>query len=745
MKISEIKQKHEKACSYIVNQKLGFAFDLFYEMAKEADSDYYRIQLDKNKNTYQDILKHAFNNVDDPQKNDIYKHLQKSILETGDILKEHLLIYKGQSAIYKTKDKLKQQIQSGEINLLELLESLTVDEQLEDILEDTNIQKNESGQYDRNEVLSILFRAIWFTDKFYDTEKKLVGNIINSEKLMWYDKSLFVSALTLSVLHCFNEEKINLLIDFIMKKEEQVWQRAFVGLILAVFVYNKRISLYPDLIERLESFSGNEEIEKNIEAVVIQLIKAKETEEITRKWEEEILPEIMKMRPEIEKKLDLENIVSDKFLEDKNPEWERVFEDSPDLLDKLQQFSQMQVEGSDVFMSAFSRLKHFPFFNRISNWFIPFYKENKDLEGVVNQNSEVDIAPLVEKLESSYYMCNSDKYSFCLDLQYIPEEQKNTMMHLFNEEMKQMKEIGEDEEIINSFARTKSIYTQYIQDIYRFFKLHPLKNEIEDIFQHKLDIYDTQFYNRIVKNKKIRRNIAEFYFERNHFDQAVEVFKNLDEEQRNTAEVTEKIAYSYQRLGDYQDALNYYLKSELFDTNKAWITKKIALCHRYLNKPEKALEYYQQAEQMEPDNLYIQAYIGHSLFQLKRYEEALKYYFKVEYLAPENAKIRRPIAWCSFILGKFETAENYLLKLLEKESRYFDYITLDHVYWCMNDISKAQQAYKDAALHEEAGFETFATSFLDDQRYLESHGIQPFDVHLMMDRVKLLVEEAQDS
>ncbi len=741
MKISEIKQKHEKACSYIVNQKLGFAFDLFYEMAKEADSDYYRIQLDKNKNTYQDILKHAFNNVDDPQKNDIYKHLQKSILETGDILKEHLLIYKGQSAIYKTKDKLKQQIQSGEINLLELLESLTVDEQLEDILEDTNIQKNESGQYDRNEVLSILFRAIWFTDKFYDTEKKLVGNIINSEKLMWYDKSLFVSALTLSVLHCFNEEKINLLIDFIMKKEEQVWQRAFVGLILAVFVYNKRISLYPDLIERLESFSGNEEIEKNIEAVVIQLIKAKETEEITRKWEEEILPEIMKMRPEIEKKLDLENIVSDKFLEDKNPEWERVFEDSPDLLDKLQQFSQMQVEGSDVFMSAFARLKHFPFFNRISNWFIPFYKENKDLEGVVNQNSEVDIAPLVEKLESSYYMCNSDKYSFCLNLQLIPDEQKNTMMHLFNEEMKQMKEIGEDEEILNSFARTKSIYTQYIQDIYRFFKLHPLKNKIDDVFSYKLDIYNTHFYNKVVTNEKIKRNIAEFYFERNHFDEAIEVFRNLKEAEMNNAEVLEKIGYAYQRKGDYENALDYYLKAELFDTNKAWINKKIALCYRYLNNPEKALEYYQEAEKFEPENLYIQAYIGHSLFQLKKYEEALKYYFKVEYLAPENEKIRRPIAWCSFILGKYETSENYLNKLIEKEANYYDYVTLGHVYWIRGQTQEAENKYIKAVHAENGGFEKFAKSFLDDKSTLTEKGIDPFDITLMIDKVKFSAEE----
>ena len=45
---------------------------------------------------------------------------------------------------------------------------------------------------------------------------------------------------------------------------------------------------------------------------------------------EEILPEMMKMQPKIEKNLDLENILSEDFSEDKNPDWEKVFEDSPD-------------------------------------------------------------------------------------------------------------------------------------------------------------------------------------------------------------------------------------------------------------------------------------------------------------------------------------------------------------------------------------------------------------------------------
>ncbi|MBS3769192.1 MAG: tetratricopeptide repeat protein [Bacteroidales bacterium] len=745
MTFKNIIDNHRKASEFIGNRKLGFALDVLYDMAKEAESDYFNIQLDKHRETYANILNHAFNALDDPKKEEIYQHLLMSVLEVGDQLREHLLVRSGSSSIYKTKWKLEQEIASEKTDFQELIERLAVDQSLDDLLRGADIQTEHQqlSQEERSELHSKLFRIIWLTDKYGDAEYKLLETINDSEKLAWYDKSLFVSALTLSVLRCFDSGKIELLFRFYEKGEEQVWHRALVGLIFAFYKYDNRIDLYPQLMDKLEAYRGDEELERNIEAIIIQTLKSKETEEITKKWEEEILPEILKMRPNIEKKLDLENIVSEKFFEDKNPEWEKVFEDSPDLLDKIQEFSKMQMEGSDVFMSAFWRLKHFSFFKRISNWFIPFYKENQNIASSVSADENQDLSPLVEKLETSHFMCNSDKYSFCLNLQYIPAEQKNTMMQLFNEEMKQMEEIGQDEELLNDFAKSKSIYTQYLQDIYRFFKIHPLKNEIEDIFEFKLDMYNTKFYNRIVENKRIRRNIAEFYFEREKYDQAVEVFKNLEESEQSEAEVIEKIAYSYQRMGDYQQALNYYHKAELYDTNKAWVTKKIALCYRYLDNPEKALEYYQEAENYEPDNLYIQAFIGHSLFQLQRYEEALQYYFKVEYLAPENAKIRRPIAWCSFVLGKYETAENYLHKLLAQESKYFDYITLGHVYWCMNDIEKAQEAYKNAATHEDSSFKQFAESFLDDRKYLEQREIDPLEVNLMLDRVKYSAEGTQ--
>ncbi|MDA3781097.1 MAG: hypothetical protein PF487_12870 [Bacteroidales bacterium] len=736
MTYKEIYNLHKKICNLTYKRKLNSSFKLLTKQAIETGKEYYSIQVNKYLDTYKNILKHSFSGITDPERNNIYSNLIRSILELNDELKELLLTNSSELTIYKMKWSFDQKNISDLSETKSILESLIIDDELRDILDNTNNSTNKSTNITRQQSLKQIFNFIWFSDKYKEIEINLVNTICNSSQIPWHDKSLIVSALTLSLLRNFDKNKLLLLFKFFNKNEEQVWQRAFISIMLSIFKYNDRISLYPEIINEIDKLKNINDIEKYIEAVIVQFIKSKDTEKITKQWEEEILPEIMKMQPKLEEKFDVENIISDKLLEDKNPDRERVFEDSPDLMDKLQEFSQMQIEGSDVFMSAFAKLKHFPFYDTISNWFQPFYSENSELSEIKkSKENQIDLTPFIEKLESSFYMCNSDKYSFCLNLQFIPDEHKTMMLEMFNEELKGMEEITKEDEILNNFAKTKSIFTQYIQDLYRFYKLHPLKNEFVDIFDLKLDFHNTTFYQRIIKDQSILRNTAEFFLEKNHFDSALEIFLQIEKRKETDVELFEKIAYCYQRMGDYKNALAYYKKADLFDTNKAWITKKIALCYRYLNEQKNALHYYKEAEELEPENLYIQAFIGHTLLRFKEYEKALKYYFKVEYLAPENTKIQGPIAWISFVLGKFDTAKKYYKKLLEKEQNINDTIYLGHVYWCSDNLSSAIQCYTQYVGTEKYNYDDIIEIFNESTDTLLKHGIDKIDLDLMKDYI----------
>ena len=114
------------------------------------------------------------------------------------------------------------------------------------------------------------------------------------------------------------------------------------------------------------------------------------------------------------------------------------------MYQKLEQFSKMQIEGADVFLGAFAMLKHFDFFKELANWFIPFHGRNSSvLDAFEGLKEHMDVHAFIEGLEHSTVMCNSDKYSFCLNVQHMPEQQRKMMVDLFNLEMKSMNELAD--------------------------------------------------------------------------------------------------------------------------------------------------------------------------------------------------------------------------------------------------------------------------------------------------------------
>lgn len=729
--------EYQNIVSMLHSRRVYDAIGRLRLLVRESQKEFINERIDSLLETYRNLLKHSFAAAHDPEREKVYNYLIRSLLELSDELKELLLTEAGSTNTHQMKSRLQREHRLERQEALAYLERVTYDDQLAGLLKDVKIEESNKLP-GREEALIRIFDIIWLTDKYTEAEMELLNASCDSARLPWHDKALIVSALTLSLLRYFDVSKFLLLFRFAEKREERVWERAMVDLFLASLKYNDRYYLYPVLEEKTLAFREFPSIEQNVEALVIQFTKSKETEKVRRKWEEEILPAMMKMRPRIEEKLELDQIFSEDYGEEKNPDWETVFEDSPGLLDKLQEFTEMQLEGMDVFMSAFSQLKGFPFFREISNWFVPFYLENEAIaQALGSGGGQTDLSPLAGKLENSYFMCNSDKYSFCLNLGMAPEQQKAMMMNMLNNEMSNLAEVEQDENLLNSFAATKSIYTQYFQDLYRFFRIHPWRQEFDDVFELDVDLYETAFVKHLVSDHKTIRNIAELFFDKKFYPEALEVFLDILENQKDNIELFEKIAFCYEKTGQFNKAYDYYLKADLIDSDRPWIMRKLALTSKYLNRWEEALRYYRMVEKAEPEDLKVQANIGQCLVHLERYEEALDYYFKIEVLAPENHRIRRPLAWCSFLTGKLDTARDYLERLLAADPENpYDLENLGHVLWCQGKPSEALKSYQQS-LARMKNFESFTKAFNEDRKHLETFGISPFEMDLMLDAVKL--------
>ncbi len=736
MDTKAVKELYRQVSGNLHNRRFIDAIENLRKLVSVSGKEYYNERLDEAKLTYDNILRHSFGEYKDPQRTSIYLYLKRSLLEMADELNESSLTQLSAGNIYILKRELERTKKTEHLDAMTFLDALTLNQELSDILRDVSL---EEGTIQPDESLTRIFNIIWLTDKYTDHENILIQKVCDSDNLGWYYKSLVVSALTLSLLRYFDAAKFGLLFRFIETREQYVWQRALVGVFINFIKYNDRFYLYPSLEEKTLELASNLDMEKNLEAVLIQFTKTKETESVSKQWQEEILPSMMKLRPRIEEKLDLENIFRDEFGEERNPDWETFFQDDPGLLDKLQKFTEMQMEGMDVFMSAFSQLKNYPFFQKISNWFIPFYTSNPTLKPFLrSEGSQIDMTPLVEKLETTFYMCNSDKYSFCINLSLIPDQQKTMMLNMAQAEMDSVSEIEQADSLINGFATSRNIFTQYFQDLYRFFKLHPWKNEFDDIFLFKPDLFTNEFIRNSIINPGTKRNIAEFYFDKQFYPYALPIFLELLKRNKSNVELFEKIAFCYEKTGDFQNALDFYKKAEIIDTERLWIINKIAFCSKFLNRWNEALTNYRLAEKLTPDDLKVLANIGQCLIHLEQYDEALSYYFKVEVLAPENQKIRRPLAWCSFVLGKFDVAYDYFTRLLEGESgNSFDLLNLGHVLWCMKKEVDAIAAYKRSL----AGFKDyrkFETAYLEDKKHLIAHQIDEFEIDLMMEYLKSL-------
>ncbi|MGC9471112.1 MAG: tetratricopeptide repeat protein [Bacteroidales bacterium] len=736
MQVETISRKYREICRLVTSKRIKEALVLVETMIRQTGMGDHRIQLEHLESTYRQMLKYTLEGVQDPDRQRIYNKLLASILQLAQDVREHLMSHHSGWHLYWLKEELGKEQKLSGVDIVEKLQDLTFKKELDELLRESAAISEEaytlrSKKY--KELRIKIFRHLWLSDKYREAELELVKIIRNRERFSWYDRSVFVSAVTLSLIRYFHEEKFRILFDLFEEGEDQVWQRALTGLVFALYHFDSRLFIFPEIMHRLEAMAEKPGIEKNLEIIILQIIRSRETEKISRRLREEIIPEMAKLTPNIQEKLDLDNLLKDDLADERNPDWKEVFEDSEDLFGKMEEFSRLQMEGADVFMSAFSLLKHFDFFREISNWFLPFYPENDIIdESLGNEDAIINRHAFIEGLYRSAFLCNSDKYSFILNVKQMPSKQKNMVLKLFSMELDGMRELTEQENMHHPEARNQAVFTQYIQDLYRFFKLYPDKREFPDIFTGKLNIYDAAFFRELINDRNIIRKIGEYFFEKDYFEEALEIYLRLLTEEPS-AEITEKTAYCYQRLGDYQAALKYYKQAELFETNRLWNLKKIAFCYRKMKMPREALEYYTEAEKLQPDDLYLQASIGRCYLDLKKYDQALKYYFKVEFQDHKNKKVLRPIAWCYYVTGKLDKARKYMDKIPDEDIMMYDMVNRGHMEWSAGNRQQAVEWYRRAILEKKLPPEKLTEMVAEDTEILTSYGINRDDIPILLD------------
>ncbi|HEY5471393.1 MAG TPA: tetratricopeptide repeat protein [Bacteroidales bacterium] len=742
MDVAKVIQQHKRLCSFISEKRIKQGLDILSDMVTGSSSGDLRDEYDNLVMTYRNMLTYTIEGINDPERTKIYLKLIQSILGLSDRVRQDILSHNSGWNTYWVKQQAEKEMRLSGKTIVETVDDLMFKSELDEWLKLSNeINPDPDSEISKKhkQLIMNIFNHLWLTDFYGEAENSLINIILKSEKFRWHEASIFTTAITLSSLRTWQSEKLFHLIRIYEVGQEQVMERALSGLILNLHYYNGRILLYPDITDRINKLSENNTFREHCMIIVLQTIRSKETEKLSKKLQNEILPQVARLKPRIEEKLDLENILPKDKYEEKNPDWSEMFNDSEEIFKTMEELTKLQMEGADVYMSAFANMKHFDFFKNFQNWFVPFYPDHETVNEI---HKDEILGPgtneLAEALYKTPFICNSDKYSLLLNLKYLPSAQKSMMLKVFRMELEGLQQLNDEETALDPYKNFRTIVTQYLQDIYRFYKLSPYKKEFEDLFIGKLDIYNSEFFRMTCNATEAEAGLADYFFSKNFYDDALSLFLKQIILKPSDVQLYEKIGYCYQEKSDYDEALKYYRRAELID-RKAWTIKKIGLCLRRIGKNEESLEYYLQAYDLEPDNIHTVIMTAHSYLDLKDYENALKYYFKVEYNEPGNLRILRPIAYCYFALGRFEDSEKYYDRLSEGKLNAHDLINKGHLALCKGNKKEAVGYYRQSIITGELSKEQFIAIFSEDKSLLISLGVSPDDLPILLDYLLFLI------
>lgn len=725
---NEILSRKDKITEYIKSRRLR---DAFRELRIAASGQYsweLNNEIDRIEESYSLMLKYAMDGIDDPGRNEVYDGIVESIYGITDRVVRESLKANSSTLYFNTLRYEQMQPDSSVPALLSSYSGLCDNSSLYSMItaEKTNRKDAIEMAKEVERMEKRLFNLIWVTYPLSIDDSEAIEKAMMSTSLPGYFKGLIVSAVLMGLLEYYDERRLHLLLTLYASDDRELSIKALCALLIAMYCHRTR-HVSVKLKNHLSAVKDMPGWHDDVKMVFLQFIRTRDTERINRKMQEELIPQMLKLRPDIYKKINDTTSVIDLSSIEENPEWQEML-DSSGITEKMKELSEMQEDGGDVFMSTFSHLKTFPFFSDISNWFLPFHVDHT----LVSESLGGDSNVISEIIAVSPFLCNSDKYSFMLSLSNVPASQRNMMMSQFNAQNLNAAEIR-NAELTTSDKKRENTANKYVQDLYRFFKLFRRKGEFNDPFSSPLNLAQVPLIAEDFSDIETLTLVSEFYFKRKYFADALDLFKSLCDCTPPSFQLFQKMGYCCQQEGMIEDALKYYEQAELLNADSQWTLRRIAGCHKLLNHPAEAMVYFKRVAERKPDDMSVALNIGHCLLELARYDEAMKYYYKVEFLDEKSTRAWRPLAWCAFLLRDFELSGKYYDKVKDDKPSSGDYLNMGHLALAVRNVKDAMEWYKLSIKSDGGDIETFITSLNNDIRYLQQAGVDIAIIPLLID------------
>ena len=603
-------------------------------------------------------------------------------------------------------------------SLRESLEAFVSDSAMLTLEPESVAQEKSKGLYEqRLKVMSKAFCDIVVSKQWSNDYASDMADLILSPTIDITDALTLCAAVMMAALLSPDASKVMTLLKIYSEAaDEKLKQRALIGWVFALDKGDYR--LFPEISHGVSQLLEDKSLRDELIQLQMQVIYCLTAEQDTQTLEHDVIPNIMKNQ----------NLEMTRFgirEKEENPMDEILHGDSSDRkLEELEQsmrrISDMQKRGADIYFGGFSKMKRFGFFYTLANWFTPFYIQHPGLEQIP---STIRKGKFMDTLLTNMPFCDSDKYSFALAMATVYAQLPDNIKEMLGNNAAM--EVPGAEDIINTPAFYRR---QYLQDLYRFFRINDSRKAFRDPFSNKdnkLFLNNPLFINALHDGAI---NVITFLLKRRMFVEAKVMLNTyFDENQLNDNLLAARVAL---KEGHYDKAETLFAKAYSMDGGKEKALKGYALASFRCAHYEQASKLYRQLSVLYPEKELYPMNEAIALINDDHADEAIKILYELYYQDQNNADVKRVLAWgmlCTKQLEKAGKLYHELLGLDKPEAA--DYLNAGYCAWFSGKAGDAARLFgKAKALLQD---KTLSDKFKEDASLLDAYHIDQTDRNIM--------------
>lgn len=668
--------------------------------------------------------------VNDPERNQVYEQLLHRLhtLTMNISITQHYRSSSYWMSLYQSPRK--NGMKWGLSSVRNELEGFVSDMAVID-LEPEHIRKVKQNELNirHHSYINDLFNYILTSHMWSEEVGNQFVDILVTPTVDTCDQQLIVSAITLATLNAFDVNKVLTLIRvYSQSSDVHVKQRALVGWTLTID--EKKDKLYPELKCAIADVCTDESVCQELTELQMQLYFCMEAEKDQKKIHDEIMPEIMNgSRIKITQKGLVE--MDEDTLEDiLHPD--AAERDMEKMEQSVMRMAEMQKQGSDIYYAGFSQMKRFPFFNELSNWFVPFYTGHPAITNIWNNTKG---KRFLQSLTAASAFCDGDKYSFVLAFEQVLSHLPAQMMKMVENGEASPMAIGG---IVDSAEQNTPAYVRrmYLQNLYRFFRLFPMRQEFHNPFDDRNNYLF--FANNFFTNTPIKMRLFEmvaFLIKRQKYYEAESVLVKFPDEQDYQYCMLRAHIIQFDSLRSWNKERTLYENALERKPGDRKAMAGLARAHYGMEQYNEALEIYNRLLEEVPDSKSYMLNAAICMVNLRQSQEALKLLYKLNYLYPDDMTVIHVLAWALTLENRYEDALKLYKQLTtQKHPNPDNFLNYGYCLWLKGDVAEAIQTFHYYSNLVDNGASKLEDAFMEAEHdILNQHHINDDEIKMMLD------------